>query len=179
MLMDAQQAAVVIVDLQGRLMPAIHDGTAVLAQNLRLARIASLLGIPVIGTEQNPDKLGPNDEQVKALCSQTLHKMHFGACADGLPALLQEQAPGRRQIVVTGCEAHVCMLQTSAGLLALDYEVVIAVDAVGSRQPSSRDAALARLDRLGAQLLTVEMLAFEWLRDCRHPQFRDVLAVVK
>lgn len=179
MLMDAQQAVLVIVDLQGRLMPAIHEGQQVLEQNLRLARIAHLLGIPVIGTEQNPDKLGPNADMIKALCRQTLHKMHFGACADGLPQLLQELAPERRQIVVTGCEAHVCMLQTAVGLLEHGYEVIIAIDAVGSRQATSREAALARLDKLGAQLLTVEMLAFEWLRDCRHPQFREALALIK
>jgi len=176
MLMDAQQAVLVIVDLQGRLMPAIHDAQAVLAQNLRLARIARLLEIPVLGTEQNHQGLGPNVEEIAALCQQTLHKTHFGACFDGLPAILP---PGRKQIVVTGCEAHVCMLQTAVGLLELGYDVIIAIDAVGSRQPASREAALQRLDKLGAQLLTVEMLAFEWLRDCKHPRFREVLALIK
>ena len=176
MLMDAQQAVLVIVDLQGRLMPAIHDAQAVLAQNLRLARIARLLEIPVLGTEQNHQGLGPNVEEIAALCQQTLHKTHFGACFDGLPAILP---PGRKQIVVTGCEAHVCMLQTAVGLLELGYDVIIAIDAVGSRQPASREAALQRLDKLGAQLLTVEMLAFEWLRDCKHPRFREMLALIK
>ncbi|MFM2087687.1 MAG: hypothetical protein RLZZ237_2556 [Pseudomonadota bacterium] len=176
MLMDAKQAVLVIVDLQGRLMPAIHDADNVLVQNLRLARIAQLLEIPVLGTEQNRQGLGPNVEEIAALCQQTLHKTHFGACFDGLQAILP---PGRKQIVVTGCEAHVCMLQTAIGLLELGYDVIIAIDAVGSRQPASRDAALQRLDKLGAQLLTVEMLAFEWLRDCKHPRFREVLALIK
>ncbi len=71
------------------------------------------------------------------------------------------------------------MLQTAIGLLELEYDVVIAIDAVGSRQAASRDAALARLGKLGAQLVTVEMLAFEWLRDCKHPRFRDVLTLIK
>ena len=71
------------------------------------------------------------------------------------------------------------MLQTAVELLERDYDVIIAIDAVGSRLPSSRDAALSRLATLGAQLLTVEMLAFEWLRDCRHPRFREVLALIK
>ncbi|MCX7290662.1 isochorismatase family protein [Janthinobacterium sp.] len=150
MLMDANQAVLVIVDLQGRLMPAIHDAGLVLAQNLRLAKIARLLDVPVLGTEQNRQGLGPNMEEIAALCERTLHKTHFGACFDGLQAILP---PGRRQIVVTGCEAHVCMLQTAIGL--------------------------PRLDRLGAQLVTVEMLAFEWLRDCKHPRFREVLALIK
>lgn len=176
MLMDAQQAVLVIVDLQGRLMPAIHDAEAVLAQNLRLARIARLLEIPVLSTEQNRQGLGPNVEEISALCQQTLHKTHFGAGFDGLADILP---PGRKQIVVTGCEAHVCMLQTAVGLLELGYDVIIAIDAVGSRQPASREAALQRLGKLGAQLLTVEMLAFEWLRDCKHPRFREVLALIK
>lgn len=176
MLMDAKQAVLLIVDLQGRLMPAIHDADTVLAQNLRLASIAQLLDIPVLGTEQNRQGLGPNVEEIAILCQQTLHKTHFGACFDGLQALLP---PGRKQIVVTGCEAHVCMLQTAIGLLELGYDVIIAIDAVGSRQAASREAALKRLDKLGAQLLTVEMLAFEWLRDCKHPRFREVLALIK
>ena len=176
MLIDAKQSVLVIVDLQGRLMPAIHDADAVLAQNIRLARIARLLDVPVLGTEQNPARLGPNAPAIAALCQHTLHKHHFGACADGLQDLLPA---GRKSIVVTGCEAHVCMLQTALGLIALGYQVCIAIDAVGSRKASDRDAALARLDKLGAQLLTVEMLAFEWLRDCRHPRFRDALALIK
>ena len=176
MLMDASKAVLVIVDLQGRLMPAIHDGEAVLAQNVRLARIAQLLEIPVLGTEQNSARLGPNAPEIAALCQNTLQKTHFGACEEGLHDILP---PGRTQIVVTGCEAHVCMLQTAVGLLERDYDVIIAIDAVGSRLPSSRDAALTRLATLGAQLLTVEMLAFEWLRDCKHPRFRDVLALIK
>ena len=176
MLMDASQAVLVIVDLQGRLMPAIHDAGLVLAQNLRLAKIARLLDVPVLGTEQNRQGLGPNVEEIAALCERTLHKTHFGACFDGLQDMLPV---GRKQIVVTGCEAHVCMLQTAIGLLQLGYEVIIAIDAVGSRQAASRDAALARLDKLGAHLVTVEMLAFEWLRDCKHPRFREVLALIK
>ena len=176
MLMDASQAVLVIVDLQGRLMPAIHDAGQVLAQNLRLAKIARLLDVPVLGTEQNRQGLGPNVEEIAALCERTLHKTHFGACFDGLQDMLPA---GRTQIVVTGCEAHVCMLQTAVGLLELDYDVIIAIDEVGSRLPASRDAALGRLATLGAQLLTVEMLAFEWLRDCRHPRFREVLALIK
>ena len=176
MLMDANEAVVVIVDLQGRLMPAIHDAGLVLAQNRRLAKIARLLDVPVLGTEQNRQGLGPNVDEIAALGDRTLHKTHFGACSDGLHTILPAQ---RKQIVVTGCEAHVCMLQTAIGLLQLGSEVIIALDAVGSRQAASRDAALARLDKLGAHLVTVEMLAFEWLRDCRHPRFREVLALIK
>lgn len=86
---------------------------------------------PVLGTEQNRQGLGPNVEEIAALCERTLHKTHFGACFDGLQDILP---PGRKQIVVTGCEAHVCMLQTAIGLLELGYEVIIAIDAVGSRQ---------------------------------------------
>lgn len=176
MLIEAQLSTLVIVDLQGRLMPVIHDGERVLAQTIRLARIARLLEVPVIGTEQNRAGLGPNVAAIAALCGQTLHKTHFNACADGLAQLLP---PDRNSIVVTGCEAHVCVLQTAAGLIKLGHDVFIAIDAVGSRQPGERDTALARLASLGAHLVTVEMLAFEWLHDCKHPRFRDVLALIK
>lgn len=176
MLIEVQLSTLVIVDLQGRLMPVIDDGERVLAQNIRLAKVARLLDVPVIGTEQNRAGLGPNLPAIAELCGQALHKTHFNACADGLARLLP---PGRSSIVVTGCEAHVCLLQTAAGLLGLGHDVFIAIDAVGSRQASERDAALARLASLGAHLVTVEMLAFEWLHDCKHPRFRDVLALIK
>jgi nicotinamidase-related amidase len=176
MLMEARQSVLVLVDLQKKLMPAIHAGNDVVAQCVRLANIATLLDVPVIGTEQNPAGLGSNVEQVRQLCEQTVIKTHFGACADGLLDVLP---PARRSIVVAGCEAHVCMLQTALGLLQNNYDVWIVRDAVGSRKESDRDTALERLKQGGAHLVTTEMVAFEWLRHSGHPNFRAVLNLIK
>src|SRR3954471_9552698 len=138
MLLDADECQLVLVDYQGRLMPAIHEGGAVVHNALRMARIAAALGVPVWGTEQNPDGLGENPPELKALCRKTLAKMHFSACADGLVELLrppakapsgnarslpkhlqkpQAEAEQRSSIVIAGCEAHVCLLQTALDLL--------------------------------------------------------------
>lgn len=174
--MHADQSVLVIIDEQQKLIPVIAGGAHMLAQTVRLASIAGLLGIPVLGTEQTPDKLGPNHPDIKRLCDLTLSKTHFDACADDLQAALP---PDRKQIVIAGCEAHVCLLQTALSLLGLGYQVWVVLDAIGSRRDSDRDAAWARLQQAGAHGVTVEMVAFEWLHDSRHPLFRETLKFIK
>lgn len=176
---DARNSSLVLVDYQARLMPAIHDADDVLAKALVLARAAQLLELPVVGTEQNPDRLGPNIDALALLCRHTVAKTHFDACEDRLLAALEEHAPSRKQVVIAGCEAHVCMMQTALGLLRAGLEVFIVENACGSRRPSDHAAAMQRLRQAGAVIVTHEMVLFEWLHDCRHPRFREVLALVK
>ncbi len=179
-LIDARQSALVLVDYQRRLMPAIHDGAQVLAQAVRLADIARELGLRVLGTEQNPAGLGPNEDAIRERCEKTLAKMHFDACADGLVPLLQ--APPNtpvRDIVVAGCEAHVCLLQTALGLLRAGLNVWVVAQASGSRAAESHALAMQRLRQAGAGIVSVEMVAFEWLRSCEHARFKPVLKLLK
>lgn len=178
MLLDAAQAQLVLVDYQARLMPAIQDGAAVVANARRLAQIAQRLAIPVWGTEQNPTRLGPNDETIRALCGTTLAKMQFGGANEGLEEGLRTEG-GRRQIVIGGCEAHVCLLQTALQLLERGFSLAVVSDACGSRTERNRDAGFQRLAAAGTTLVTTEMVAFEWLRSCEHPAFRDILALIK
>jgi len=201
MLMDVSESQLVLVDFQERLMPAIHDHAGVLANALRLAQAAHQLQVPVWGTEQNPQKLGPNAAALKALCRQTLSKMHFSAVSDGLadrlrpparpvsgnarslPKHLQKPAAApvaeRSMIVVAGCEAHVCLLQTALELLEQEFDVWVVTDACGSRTERNRDAAFDRLAGAGAELVTTEMVVFEWLRTAEDPAFRAVHALIK
>jgi len=172
----SDDSVVVLVDFQTRLMPVIHDGVSVVTQAVRLARIAQILGVPVMGTEQSPVQLGRNLPDIKDLCSNTVVKDHFDACADGLVDALP---PGRNSVVVAGCEAHVCVLQTAFGLLHSGRKVTVVSDAVGSRRTIDRDAGIARLAAAGVQIATVEMIGFEWLGSSRHPRFRDVLRLIK
>lgn len=178
-LIDAQASVLVLVDYQARLMSAIHDAAAVTALGVRLARAAHVLGVPVIGTEQNPAGLGPNVEPIQNVCQLTLAKTHFDACADGLVDALHAARPGCNQVVLAGCEAHVCLMQTALGLLRAGQRVWVVADACGSRHPGDHAAAMARLARAGATIVTFEMVLFEWLGDCRHPGFKSVLAIVK
>ena len=200
MLLDVTDSQLVLVDYQSRLMPAIFEGPQVLANAVRLARMAQLLDVPVWGTEQNPEKLGPNPPELRGLCQRTLSKMHFSAVSDGLvdwlrpparpaggnarslPKHLQKPSaptPERATIVLAGCEAHVCLLQTALELIEQELDVWVVTDACGSRTERNRDAAFDRLAGAGAELVTTEMVAFEWLRSADNPVFRDVHALIK
>jgi nicotinamidase-related amidase len=175
--LDSRRSALVLVDYQARLMPSIHDAQTVVEHGVFLARTAQTIGVPVFGTEENPAGLGPNDERIRPLCQHTLAKMHFDACDDGLTELLA--ARHVEQAVVAGCEAHVCLLQTSLGLLASGLQVFVVPDACGSRHAKDKALAMQRLEKSGAVLASSEMVAFEWLRTCEHPRFRQVLELVK
>ena len=202
MLLDVEDSRLVLVDYQARLMPVIFEGDKVLANARRLAQMAQLLDVPAVGTEQNPASLGENDPAIRALCSRTLAKMEFSACAEGLvewlrpaprvaqggnarslPKHLQKAvpapAPAANTVVIAGCEAHVCLLQTALELLGEEFEVWVVTDACSSRTERNRDAAFDRLAGAGAELLTTEMVAFEWLRSAGHPQFKAVQALIK
>jgi nicotinamidase-related amidase len=202
MLLDADESQLVLVDYQSVLMPAIHEGDAVLRNAMRLARMARMLDVPAWGTEENPDRLGTNPPELRELCRKTLAKMQFSAVADGLtellrppvrvrqggnarslPKHLQKPAPEaedqRNTVVIAGCEAHVCLMQTALDLLEEEFEVWVVTDACSSRTERNRDAAFDRLAGAGAELVTTEMVAFEWLRTAEHPLFKDVLALVK
>jgi len=199
MLLDAQDSQLVLVDYQQRLMPAIQHGDAVLAQAVRLARIARLLQVPTWVTEQNPAGLGATVAPLQELAGQPLRKMAFSAAPQLLPRLrpparatggnarslprhLQkppDAEPERPCIVLAGCEAHVCLLQTALDLVDEEFDVWVVTDACGSRAERSRDAAFDRLAGAGCELVTTEMVAFEWLRSCEHPAFREVLRLVK
>jgi nicotinamidase-related amidase len=155
--------------------------------------------VPVWGTEQNPQGLGPNAGEVRALCRKTLAKMSFSACAEGLvetlrppvkpqggnarslPKHLQKPtaASVRNSVVVAGCEAHVCLMQTALELLDEEFEVWVVTDACGSRTERNRDAAFDRLAAAGCELVTTEMVAFEWLRSADHPAFEEIRNLIK
>jgi nicotinamidase-related amidase len=200
MLLDADESQLVLVDYQARLLPAIAGSSDVLANALRLAQLARLMEVPAWGTEHSPDKLGETAPELRALYRKTLTKTSFSAVADGLadalrpparpqggnarslPKHLQKPAQPqaeRGSIVIAGCEAHVCLLQTALDLLEEEFEVWVVTDACGSRTDRNRDAAFDRLAGAGCELVTTEMVAYEWLRSSDHPQFAEVLALVK
>jgi nicotinamidase-related amidase len=133
----------------------------------------------VIGTAQNPQRLGDNVAAVHERCDRIVAKTHFDACRDGLVDALRGARPGLAQVVVAGCEAHVCLLQTALGLRRAGFETFVVADACGSRSPADRALALQRLAQAGAVIASTEMVAFEWLDDCRHPSFRTVLERIK
>jgi nicotinamidase-related amidase len=170
------------------------------ANAVRLARAARLLDVPCWGTEQNPQGLGPIDPALRPLIDTVVAKMTFAAAEQLLPKLrpaarapqgnarslpkhLQKPAPApqeeRGSIVLAGCEAHVCLLQTALELLENEMEVWVVTDACSSRTERNRDAAFDRLAGAGCELVTTEMVIFEWLGSAEHPRFKEALALVK
>jgi nicotinamidase-related amidase len=179
-LIDPRHGALVLVDYQQRLMPAIHRGTEAVDHAVRLADIAHLLGLPVLGTEQNPGGLGPTVPAIRERCDTTLAKMHFDGCADGLVERLRQACGGQvGDVVVAGCEAHVCLMQTALGLLGAGLRLWVVAQACGSRTAENHELAMQRLRQAGAAIVSVEMVAFEWLRSSEHARFKDVLALLK
>lgn len=177
---DPVRSVLVLVDYQSKLLPAIHGGAGVLANAVRLADAAHLLGIRVVGTEENPAGLGASDPAIGSRCDAMLAKRHFDACGDGLvPLLATPDGAPPADAVIAGCESHVCLLQTALGLIRAGLRVFVVAEACGSRSPADHAAAIDRLRAAGAVIVTVEMAIFEWLRTCDHPRFREALALVK
>ena len=207
MLLDADDSQLILVDYQTKLMPVIFENEQVIANAVRLARMAQAMQVPVWGTAQVPDKLGPTVpallSAIEAAGGKTMAKTHFSVIAEGLgdylrpparkpamgsnarsmPKHLQKAAPepeeGRATIVIAGCEAHICLMQTALDLLDQEFEVWVVTDACSSRTERNRDAAFDRLAGNGAELVTTEMVAYEWLGSAEHPAFREVLALIK
>ena len=174
-LIDRDRSILLLIDYQARLMPAIARAAAAVANARLLADAAALHGLPVLITEQNPDGLGPTVPELADVGAR-IKKMHFGACAESgfLDAL-----GGRTDVVVAGCEAHVCVLQTVTGLLEAGRRVFLVRDGLGARAPESKETAIERLRAAGAAIVTAEMVAFEWLRTCEHAAFRKTVDLIK
>ena len=174
---ERSRSALLLIDFQSRLMPAIADGTAVVANARRLRDAAQLVEIPVFLTEQNAKGLGPTvPELLSGNEAAVFHKTSFDACR---MAGFLDCLPDRPDLVIAGCETHVCVLQTALGLIEAGRRVFLVRDAVGSRRPESKETAIRRLDRHGAEIVTTEMVVFEWLESSQHPSFRDALALVR
>ena len=202
MLIELEESQLVLVDYQARLMPALWQGEAAMANAVRLAEWAALLEVPTIYTEQNPSGLGatvePLLQSLENSGARKLNKMQFSAVEEGLgewlrppakpvqgnarslPKHLQKPAASERgMIVIAGCEAHVCLMQTALNLLEDEFDVWVVTDACTSRTERNRDAAFDRLAGAGAELVTTEMVGFEWLRSAEHPAFKAVQALMK
>lgn len=180
MLVDKARSGLLIVDVQEGLNPVMADPRTVLRGCSLLLQGAARLEIPVLVSEQYPKGLGPTVGELLELAppDSVLEKLHFSCAADdGMRARLEGW--GRNQVVVAGIEAHVCVLQSVLQLLALGYEVFVVADATSSRRPENHRAALERMGRAGAQVVTVEMVLFEWLGVAGTPEFKDVVRLIR
>jgi nicotinamidase-related amidase len=178
MQMSATDTALLVIDVQEKLVPKIQ-GAAELVRNIAfLIDAAKLLGLPVLATEQYPKGLGATVTELRERLPARPEKLHFSCCA--VPSVVGDlRQAGRPKVVLAGIETHVCVLQTALDLLAQDFRVYVAADAVGSRYPLDHELALRRMERAGAVPVTSETAVFEWTGGAEHPQFRAVSHLVQ
>ncbi|WP_116472516.1 hydrolase [Zobellella maritima] len=173
MLMEMGKAGLMVVDIQDKLVPAIHKGEQMSARVQWLISACTLLGTPVLFTEQYPKGLGHTRQALTALVEQPeiVEKMHFSAMAARcLPDHWQEYS----QLIVCGMETHVCVLQTVMDLLNAGKEVFVVADATGSRTEENHQLGLARMRDAGAQIVSREMVVFELMHQSGTDTFKAI-----
>lgn len=176
--LSSTDSILVVIDIQEKLLPKIKDGNTVVRNAGFLLDTAALLEIPVKATEQYPQGLGPTTAEIaRRLPTPPPAKTAFSSCGAG--TFLEEiEMLQRSNVVLVGIEAHVCIMQTAFDLLEAGLHVFLAVDAISSRSALDHDTAIRRLERAGAVPTTVEAVAFEWLRDAAHPQFKVISKLI-
>ena len=189
MLIKRERSLLLVVDIQEKLAPVIFEGDAVIANNVRLLAGARQLGVPSFVAEQYVRGLGPSIAEIRAAATietktgprvdaHFFEKTHF-SCT-GEPGVLDMlRATGRRQIVLTGMETHVCVLQTAFGLIEAGFAVFLVADGCSSRSPENRSAAIERMRAGGVHIVTTEMVLFEWLQQAGTDEFRAMLPLIK
>lgn len=177
---NKDEALLLVIDIQEKLLPAIDNGENVINKNDTLISIANNLSIPIVYTEQYPKGIGPTVEKLKGNLNKAakFEKMTFSACLeDGF--LEHIKSAGRKKIIVTGTETHVCVFQTIRDLLNNGYHVFVPIDAVGSRLKETKENALSLLRDMGAVITNTELIAFDLIKKSGTPEFKEVLKLVK
>lgn len=183
MLLKADTSQLLIVDIQARLLPAMHEAEALSRQAVIVATAAAQLGVPMTISEHCADKIGTTVTEVASAAkgARILPKSSFSCLADeGLASHLATHAgESRRQLVILGIEAHVCVLQSALAALNAGYDVFVVTDAVTSRRAQSCEVALSRIVQAGIVPVTTEMVLFEWLERAGTPAFKTVSALIR
>lgn len=179
-MLKKENAILLFIDVQGKLHEIMSEKDALDANMEKLVKTAQFLKVPLLVTEQIPEKLGPTSEPFKTLIAgaPVIAKTTFSCC--GEPAFMEAfKAAGKKQAILVGIETHVCVYQTAIDLLESDIEVFIAADAVSSRAPENKALVLDELRTAGAQVLPTETLLFALLRDAADPRFKELLKLIK
>ncbi|MBY6188497.1 hydrolase [Marinobacter hydrocarbonoclasticus] len=179
-MLSSQQSALILIDVQGRLARTMHDSDALIHRLQALVQGAQALDVPIIWVEQYPEGLGPTIPELAELLPDLapVSKLSFG-CGMSPEVMAEITRSGRRQLVLCGIESHVCVYQSAAQFLEQGFEVEVVSDAVSARTPENHQLGLRRMADCGARLTGVEMVLFEWMGRCDHPQFKTLLSLVK
>jgi nicotinamidase-related amidase len=176
--MSRHDTALLVVDVQDKLLPFIRQRESVVWNIRRLIDGAQVLGLPVVATEQYPQGLGPTTAVLAERLTEIPSKLMF-SCRECAGVLQQLAETGRHKVLVVGIESHVCVQQTVLDLLSEGFRVYLAVDAVGSRNVIDYTTALRRMESAGATLTTAEAALFEWCEVAGSPEFKRISALVR
>jgi nicotinamidase-related amidase len=179
-MLKADNAMVMIVDVQAKLVPAMHDRESLLRNLQILIRGARILSLPLLWVEQNPAGLGPTVPEIAACLGghNPIPKMSFSACgaSEVMEAL---RASGRRQVVLAGLEAHVCIYLTATDLVAEGYAVEVVADAISSRTRDRKEIGMNKIAAAGGEITCTETVLFELLRRAEGDSFKEILRLLK
>jgi len=177
-LMNRDDAALLVVDVQAKLLPLIPGHPRLVWNIRRLIDGAKILGVPIAGTEQYPQGLGPTTPELAPLLGPIPAKTMF-SCAECAEIFTDWRDRGIWKILVCGIETHVCVGQTVHDLLGEGFRVYVAADAVAARGQFDHDIALRRMDSSGATLTTTEAALFEWCGRAGSPEFKQISQLIR
>ena len=179
-MLTTDETVLIIVDVQGKLAQLMADKQTLFANLQRMIKGARALSIPILLAEQIPEKLGRTIPELVALLPglEPISKTSF-SCAGNPRFMSALEALDRKQVMLTGMEAHVCVYRTAMDLVAQGYQVELVEDAIGSRIASNKQLAVRKMAAHGVGLTSTEMALFELMGDCEHPAFRQVQAIIR
>ncbi|MBJ6136113.1 hydrolase [Marinobacter litoralis] len=173
MLMDQEKCIVAVIDVQARLLGGVHENEKLVNNCSWLVRLARLMNVPVIGSEQYPDGLGHTEEGLRELVGpENIYGKTLFACIDDAGFEKAFQAYDRKQVVLCGMESQACVMQSAIRLLEKGMDVFVVADAISARNAYDTEVALRRMEQAGARIVTKEMVGFEWLRRSDAGQFK-------
>jgi nicotinamidase-related amidase len=175
-----EDTALVLVDVQGKLAQSMHNKKDLFENLKKMVKGAQVLGVPILWAEQNPDGLGPTMPEIAELLTNQspVSKLSFSCC--GSDQFLKDLAAvNRKNILIVGIEAHVCVYQTAADLVNLNYDVQVVADAVASRTAENKQIGLEKSKDAGASLTSTETALFELLKEAKGDKFKEIINLVK
>ena len=177
-----ENTVLLVVDIQGKLATQVHDHSKLLKNIQGMIKGAQILDIPILWTEQAPEKIGPTIPEIASLLSSLklspITKVSFSCC--GSNTFMEElKFLNRKQILLVGIETHVCVYQTAVDLIEAGYEVQVIADCVSSRTLENKNLGIDRMQARGAGITSLEMIACELIRTSQHFQFKDILSLIK
>ncbi len=179
-LLQKENTALLVIDIQERLLPVIHESERVIQNTIKLINGFKILNSPIYYTEQYPKGLGETEKRIKEALGETKAYTKMSFSCSGASGLFEELEQNNiKQVVVCGVESHVCVMQTVLDLIANDFLVYIASDAVSSRREFDCRVALNRMERNGAEITLTESILFEMLEVCGTDEFRAISKLVK